>query len=87
VNFCSGVLSPKSINLLAKVGYNLAEVKPFGKTSYDLAKVKQFGKTLIQSGKTLIQSGKTLYNLAKVGSFAKLYRVLPKSIGVSPNSV
>jgi len=80
VNFCSGVLLPKSINDLAKVGYNLAKVKPFGKTSYDLAKVKQFGKTPVQSGKTL-------YNLAKSDSFAKLYRVLPKSIGVSPNSV
>ena len=77
---CSGVLSPKSINLLAKVGYNLAKVKPFGKTSYDLAKVKPFGKTHIQSGKTL-------YNLAKAGSFAKLYRVLPKSIGVSSNDI
>ena len=54
MNFCSGVLLPKSINDLAKVGYNLAKVKPFGKT---------------------------LYNLAKAGSFAKLYRVLPKSIG------
>ena len=64
---CSGVLLPNSINDLAKVGYNLAKVKPFGKTSYDLAKVKQ--------------SGKTLYNLAKSDSFAKLYRVLPKSIG------
>ena len=64
---------PKSINDLAKVGYNLAKVKPFGKTSYDLAKVKQFGKTP--------------YNLAKPDSFAKLYRVLPKSIGVSPNDI
>jgi len=80
VNLCSGVISPKSINDLVKVGYNLAKVKPFGKTSYDLAKVKQFGKTPIQSGKTL-------YYLAKVGSYAKLYRVLPKSMGVTPNSV
>ncbi len=44
MNFCSGVLSPKSINLLAKVGYNLAKVKQFGKTSYDLAKVDSFAK-------------------------------------------
>lgn len=54
MNFCSGVLLPKSIN-------DLAKVKPFGKAP--------------------IQSGKTLYNLAKSDSFAKLYRVLPKSIG------
>ncbi len=73
MNFCSGVLSPKSIN-------DLAKVKQFGKTSYNLAKVKQFGKTPIQSGKIL-------YYLAKVGSYAKLYRVLPKSMGVSPNSI
>jgi len=45
-----------------------------------LAKVKLFGKTHIQSGKTL-------YDLAKVGSFAKLFRVLPKSMEVSPNSL
>ena len=38
MNFCSGVVSPKSMNLLAKVGYNLAKVIPFGKTSNDLAK-------------------------------------------------
>ena len=38
MNFCSGVLLPKSMNLLAKVGYNLAKVIPFGKTSNDLAK-------------------------------------------------
>ena len=59
MNFCSGVLLPKSMNLLAKVGYNLAKVISFGKTSYDLAK--------------------PLYYLAKVGSFAKLYRVLLNS--------
>ena len=41
----SGVLLPKSINDLEKVGYNLAKVKPFGKTPYDLAKVIPFGKT------------------------------------------
>ena len=49
-------------------------------------KYKRFGESRIQFGESetfwqnLIQSGKT-------GSFAKLYRVLPKSIGVSPNSV
>ncbi len=43
------------------------------KSINDLAKVKQLNKTP--------------YDLAKAGSFAKLYRVLPKSIGVSPNSV
>ena len=80
MNFCSGVILPKSINDLAKVRYNLAKVISFGKTSYDLAKVISFGKTPVQSGKTL-------YNLVKAGSFAKLYRVLPKSIGILPNSV
>ena len=59
MNFCSGVLSPKSMNLLAKVRYDLAKVIPFGKTSNDLAK--------------------PLYNLAKPGSFTKLYRVLLNS--------
>ena len=44
MNFCSGILLPKSLNLLAKV-------KPFGKTSYDLAKVKPFGKTLYNLAK------------------------------------
>lgn len=38
MNFCSGVLLPKSINDLAKVRYNLAKVKPFGNPPYDLAK-------------------------------------------------
>ncbi len=47
MNFRSGVISPKSINLLAKVGYNLAKVKPFGKTSYDLAKAGSFAKLYI----------------------------------------
>ena len=80
MNFCSGVLLPKSINDLAKVGYNLAKVIPFGKTPVQSGK----SDTIWQNP---IQSGKTLYNLAKAGSFAKLYSVLPKSIGVSPNSI
>ena len=64
---------PKSINDLAKVGYNLAKVKPFGKTSYDLAKVKQFGKTPYNLAKP--------YTIWQKATVSQLYRVLPKSIG------
>ena len=43
--------------------------EPFGESD-------TFWQNLIRFGENPIQSGKTLYNLAKVGSFAKLYRVL-----------
>ena len=36
-------------------------------------------------GETFILFGKTLYNLAKLPTFAKLYRVLPDCTGVLPN--
>ena len=47
--------------------------EPFGESDTFWQNLKRFGETPIQSGKTL-------YNLAKVGSFAKLYRVFLKSM-------
>ncbi len=45
----------------------------------------QFSHTLF--GETPILFGKTLYNLAKLSTFAKLYRVLPDCTGVLPKSI
>ena len=51
--------------------------KPFGESRIQFGESDTFWQNLKRFGETPIQSGKTLYNLAKVGSFAKLYRVLP----------
>ena len=50
-------------------GFFAKKCEPFGESDTFWQNLKRFGETPIQSGKTL-------YYLAKVGSFAKLYRVL-----------
>ena len=50
--------------------------EPFGESRIQFGESDTFWQNLKRFGETPIQSGKTLYNLAKVGSFAKLYRVL-----------
>ena len=47
--------------------------EPFGESRIQFGESDIFWQNLKRFGETLIQSGKTLYNLAKVGSFAKLY--------------
>ena len=58
--------------------------KPFGESRIQFGESDTFWQNLIRFGETPIQFGKTLYYLAKVGSFAKLYRVLPKDLDSEP---
>ena len=57
--------------------------KPFGESQIRYGESDTFWQNLKRFGETPIQSGKTLYYLAKVGSFAKLYRVLLNSTKAS----
>ena len=88
-----GAILHSGVGKLVFWGSFAKKYKPFGESRIQFGESETFWQNLIRFGKSEtiwqnpIQSGKTLYNLAKSDSFAKLYRVLPKSIGVSPNSV